>query len=76
MMDGWGWFWGASMMVVFWVLLAAVVVFVVRASSRSSRHDVDEPRDAQTILETRFAKGEISREEFEERTKVLRSGVS
>jgi putative membrane protein len=75
MMDGWDWFWGALMMLLFWGALAAVIVFAVRASGGGSRPSRGDTRDAQTILENRFARGEISREEFEERKRVLRSGV-
>lgn len=73
MMDGWDWFWGALMMLLFWGGLAAVIVFAARALGGSSRPRPGEPADARTILETRFAKGEISREEFEERKSVLGS---
>lgn len=73
MMDGWDWFWGAFMMLLFWGGLAAVIVFAVRAFGGSSRRTSDETTDASTILETRFARGEISQEEFEERRRVLES---
>jgi putative membrane protein len=75
MMDGWDWYWGALMMVLVWGALAVVIAVAVRASSSGSRRGSRETGDAQTILETRFAKGEISQEEFEERKKVLRSRV-
>lgn len=73
MMDGWDWFWGAFMMLLFWGGLAAVIVFAVRAFGGSSRGTSGETSDATTILEARFARGEISREEFEERKRVLES---
>jgi putative membrane protein len=71
MMDGGSWFGGALMMLLFWGGLTAVIVFAVRAfgTSRSS----GQTADAETILEHRFARGEITQEEFEERKKVLRS---
>lgn len=71
MMDGWDWFWGALMMLLFWGGLAAVIVFAVRAFGGSSRRWSNEKTDAVTILEARFARGEISREEFEERKSAL-----
>lgn len=74
-MNGWDWFWGALMMVLFWGALVAVIVYLVRASGTSHRRDVGEAKDPQTILETRFAKGEISEEEYEERKRVLGSRV-
>lgn len=75
MMDGLDWFWGTLMMLVLWGGLTAVVVFAVRAFVRSSRRESGEgPRpDARTILENRFARGEISEEEFEQRKRVLAS---
>lgn len=73
MMDGWDWFWGAFMMLLFWGGLAAVIVFAVRALGGSSRPDSGEATDAKRILEMRFARGEITQEEFEERKRVLES---
>lgn len=76
-MDGWDWYWGAVMMILFWGALIAAIVFAVRAGggSRSANGGPGERTpgtpDAKTVLETRFAKGEISREEFEERRRVL-----
>lgn len=75
MMDGWDWFWGAIMMLLFWGVLVAGIVFAVRAFGARSQHDAGAAEDPQTILETRFAKGEISEEEFEERKRVLTSRV-
>jgi len=74
MMDGSDWFWGAFMMLLFWGGLAAVIVFAARSfGGGGSRRSEGETTDAETILEIRFAKGEISQEEFEERRRVLRS---
>jgi putative membrane protein len=72
MMDGWDWVWGTMMMIVFWGGLAAVVVAAVRASGggRDGGSRRSEP-DARAILENRFASGELSREEFEDRKRVL-----
>jgi uncharacterized membrane protein len=75
MMDGWDWFWGAIMMLLVWGVPAAVIVFAVRAFGARSQHDAGAAEDPQTILESRFAKGEISEEELEERTRVLASHV-
>jgi putative membrane protein len=70
MMNGWGWYWGALMMVLFWGGLAVAVVIAVRTFGNSHR-DADQATDAKAILEARFARGEISREEFEDRRKAL-----
>lgn len=76
MMDGWDWVWGTLMMLVFWGGLAAAIVFAVRASTRNSREGSGEtrPPDAGAILAARFARGEISQQEFEERKSVLERG--
>lgn len=71
--DGWGgWIWGALMMVVFWGGLLALVVFLVRGFAHPSRgEETRRGPDAREILAERFARGEISEEEFEQRKRVL-----
>ena len=77
MMDGSDWIWGALMMLVFWGGLVAVVVFAARWLGGGSRRDsgVGGTPDARTVLENRFARGEISQEEFEQRKRVLESST-
>lgn len=69
-----GSWWGISMMLVFLVALIVTILLVVRAidggRDRSDRRDTSGP-SAHEILDARFARGEISKEEFEERSKVL-----
>ncbi len=72
MHDGWGWWmiFGWIWMVVFWGLIIWAVVTLLRYmgtrdSSRGSSN-------ASTILEERFARGEINRDQFEEMRKTLR----
>jgi putative membrane protein len=69
--DGWDWIWMTFMMVAFWGGLAAVIVFAIKALGGSRRRSETPSPDAMTVLETRFAKGEISEDEFEERRRVL-----
>lgn len=82
MMDGWtvgGSWWGTSMMILFWVGLIVTVLLIVRAIDRG--RDLDDRRppriepDAKEILDARFARGEISREEYEQRSEVLAGRV-
>ena len=69
---GFGWF-GWLFMVAGWALVVAGIVWLVRS--------VAEPRDgaggsggsgARRILDERFASGELSVEEYEERRRALR----
>jgi putative membrane protein len=70
--DGW---WGFGMMLVMLLFLALIVVgivFVVRSFSDGERttHRTGGNR-ALDILDERFARGELDREEYEERRRVL-----
>ena len=71
-----GWFGGGLMMVVFWVLFIALIIWIVRGvSGRSccshSGHDSHSDSNALEILKERYAKGEIDKKEFEEKKKDL-----
>ena len=71
--DGWGWIGGGLMMLFFWGGLVALGVFLVRGASGGQPH-AEEPRNgptAQEILAQRFARGEMSEEEFEQRKRAL-----
>ena len=69
--DGWDWVWMTFMMVAFWGGLTAVIVFAVKSLGGSRRRSEPPAPDAMTVLEIRFAKGEISEDEFEEHRRVL-----
>lgn len=71
MMYGWtgGWA-GMVWMIVFWVAILAVVYLIVR-SLGSSEARAGRARDAMEILDERFARGEISEEEYTSRRRVL-----
>ena len=71
--DGWGWMGGGLMMLVFWGALVALVVFLMRGFGGHHSHDGERRNgpDAREILAERFARGEISEEEFEQRRGVL-----
>jgi putative membrane protein len=74
--DGWGLL-GALMMLIFWGGLLAVVVFLVRGFGvRSSQREEKRRTDAREVLAERFARGEISEEEFEQRRRVLERSSS
>lgn len=66
-----GW-WMALWMLLFWAGLILLVVWAVRAVSGEGRGANGAGRsNALRILEERFARGEIDRDEFEERRSVL-----
>lgn len=69
---GWMWLWGVLMM----VLLVALLVWLVRIGLGSNPPSGPAPRDpderAREILAERYARGEISTEEYRERANELR----
>jgi putative membrane protein len=68
---GWhGWFLGPIVMILFWGLVIAAIVLVVRGFGTSS-HGSQASRTPLDILKERFARGEIDKDEFEERRRVL-----
>ena len=70
-MMGGGWFFGPIMMILFVALIVAVVVLVVRWLGGGATQGT-KPKAAQDILEERFARGEIDKDEFEARRQALR----
>lgn len=72
--DG-GW-WGFGMglgMLLFFALIVVGIVLLLRPAASETRREHDR---ALEILNERFARGEIDREEYEERRRVLESGRS
>lgn len=73
---GWyGWFFGPMMMIAFIAVAVVVVVVLVRglggrADGSSVTPDLSRERPLD-ILKERFARGEIDKEEFEERRRLL-----
>ncbi|HEX6586489.1 MAG TPA: SHOCT domain-containing protein [Solirubrobacterales bacterium] len=77
-MGDWGAGWWIVMMigmVVFWGLVILGVVWIVRelgsGSHRGSHHRGGGADDPLAILDRRFAEGEISAKEYEQRRKIL-----
>ena len=69
-MMGWGVDPGAWVWMLVWIFaLVAMVWLIVRADHRAPADDAD------AILRARFARGEISAEEFERATLVLHQGT-
>ncbi|REC54639.1 hypothetical protein DRV84_13555 [Rhodosalinus sediminis] len=67
---GYGMF-GGLMMILFWGIIIALIVFAVKWFNDSQGGGTRGKRDALDILRERFASGEIDEEEFERRCKVL-----
>ncbi len=61
---GWGMGFGWIFMIIFWVLVVLGVVYLVQTATRSGKSpwQKEMPLD---ILKKRYAKGEITKEEFE-----------
>jgi putative membrane protein len=68
-MDGWGW----GMMIWFWLFLFGVVALVVWAVWALVRHGSGRATrsGAVAVLEERFARGDLSPEEYRERREIL-----
>ncbi len=73
-MSGWGWggmAFGGIMMLLWFAVIIALIVFLFRWISGSSRRNSSQ--DAVDILKQRYARGEIDASELEERTRQLRA---
>ncbi len=69
---GWGWGMGIGMLL-FWALLIAAVVLLVRYTAGGGGVDRGREKSALDILKERYARGEIEREEFEQKKRDLES---
>ncbi|MBF8266459.1 MAG: hypothetical protein HW384_2323 [Dehalococcoidia bacterium] len=67
---GWSWggmIFGGILMILFWVALIALVVWVVRLINRHGQPPREGPSQSPLdIAKTRYARGEITREQFEQ----------
>jgi putative membrane protein len=73
---GFGWFIGPIMMIVFIAVTVVVIVLIVRwlggpGHWPSSHMHMPTGKTALDILKERYARGEIDKQEFEERRKIL-----
>ncbi len=77
MWGDWGWghmIFGSLMMVLFWGGIILAVVFLMRSTRGGSTGGAGTPSIGKSpldILNERFARGEIDKEEFEDRKKLL-----
>lgn len=72
MMGGFGWMWLMPLfMIVFWGLIIWGVIAVVRNLNAAKRADSSNADSALDMLKKRYAKGEIGKEEFDEKKRDL-----
>lgn len=62
---------GGGIMWVFWILLIAALIWAVISITGRDRRSTGGGKSALDILQERYAKGEIDREEFEQKRKDL-----
>ncbi|MBI2917733.1 MAG: SHOCT domain-containing protein [Chloroflexi bacterium] len=68
---GWLWPLGALLMIVFWGLIIAGVVLLVRWLWTAGQSSAPRGEPALDILKKRYARGEITKAEFDERKRDL-----
>ncbi len=69
---GWGWVGiGAVHMLLFWALIILAIVVLVKYLSRNSSGYDRPQRTPLDILKERYARGEIDKQEFEEKKRDL-----
>ena len=76
-MNGWGHAAMAVSMVLFWGLVIAGVVVLVRYLGRDTQSPLSSPPHRHTpeqVLAERFARGDIDEDEYRRRCELLRSG--
>jgi putative membrane protein len=64
--------WHAGGMWIFWIAVLLVVVLAIVWAARSSGPRSAPPESPEEILKKRYARGEIGREEYQERLDELR----
>jgi putative membrane protein len=65
-------FGGGIFMVLFWVLIILGVAYLVKILLGGPTNQEKRKESAQEVLEKRFARGEMSKEEFEDAIAVLK----
>ena len=70
--DGGSMFFGGGLMWIFWIVLIAIVIALVKGLlSNNASPGSDKDDTPLKILEKRYARGEIDTEEFEQKRKEL-----
>ena len=63
---------GGGMMWIFWILIIVALLWFVAMATRRGDTPRQQEKSALEILKERYAKGEIEREEFEQKQKDLK----
>ena len=71
MMNDYGWGWSLGMMT-FWLAILAVVAIVVFRLLKNHEHGIKSGSDPIAIAKERYARGEITKDEFEQMKKDLK----
>ena len=72
MMGGWGWpLIGGIGMILFWALMIGGVVWLAQALTREAKTGAPKDEPLMQILERRYAKGEITKDQFEQMKRDL-----
>jgi putative membrane protein len=71
-MDGSDWIWMTSMMLIFWGVVAVLVVVLVRRTGPTDAAPRDTPEET---LRQRLARGEIDIDEYHQRLEALRGST-
>jgi putative membrane protein len=59
------WHGGGMFMILFWVIVVIAIVMVVRYVARTKHRDLASAETPLDILKRRYAKGELTKEEFD-----------
>jgi putative membrane protein len=68
---GWGMGFGGPIMLIFWLLVVIAIVVFVKWLSAQASPPQSRDRSPLEVLQDRYARGEISREEYEEKRRDL-----
>ena len=62
---------GSGFMWIFWILIIAALIWFVTIATRDRKDASGREKSALEILQERYARGEIDRDEFEQKKKHL-----
>jgi len=71
-MDGSDWIWMTSMMIIFWGVVAVLVIALIRRTGPTEAAPQDTPVET---LRQRLARGEIDVDEYQHRLEALRGSA-